>query len=240
MFSYRIFVVRANNYTNFTLTKANSLPNTYYTSEQNRQQYYAGALCRIKDTDGYAIQNGVSYRVFIMAVTNNSANNVLSPASNMISLLSNNVGAVSNIIASDVNDNGNGRDLFVSFNKAADEAPINHYRIMVVPTTNYNNFSLTDANSVSSSNYTTVNKSGKSTYEQVLSENTRDVRGNTIKEGTNYRIYVLSVANGNTLGNNALTAATSSITLTKNFTVQAVTNLNVADIDDKGMAVMCK
>ena len=89
-------------------------------------------------------------------------------------------------------------------------------------------------------NYTTVNKSGKSTYEQALSENTRDVRGNTIKEGTNYRIYVLTVANGNTLGNNALTAATSTVTLTKNFTVQAVTNLNVADIDDKGMAVMCK
>ena len=239
--SYRIFVVRANNYTNFTLTKANSLPNTYYTQVNKTgnnitQVLSAGA----KDTDGYAIQNGVSYRVFIMAVTNNSANNVLSPASNMISLLSNNVGAVSNIIASDVSDNGNGRDLFVSFNKAADEAPINHYRIMVVPTANYNNFSLTDANSVSSSNYTTVNKSGKSTYEQVLSENTRDVRGNTIKEGTNYRIYVLTVANGNTLGNNALTAATSTITLTKNFTVQAVTNLNVADIDDKGMAVMCK
>jgi len=233
--SYRIFVVRANNYTNFTLTKANSLPNTYYTQVNKTgsnitQVLSAGA----KDTDGYAIQNGVSYRVFIMAVTNNSANNVLSSASNMISLLSNNVGAVSNIIASDMSDYGNGRDLFVSFNKAADEAPINHYRIMVVPTANYNNFSLTDANSVSSSNYTTVNKSGKSTYEQALSENTRDVRGNTIKEGTNYRIYVLTVANGNTLGNNALTAATSTVTLTKNFTVQAVTNLNVADIDDKG------
>lgn len=90
--SYRIFVVRANNYTNFTLTKANSLPNTYYTQVNKTgnnitQVLSAGA----KDTDGYAIQNGVSYRVFIMAVTNNSANNVLSPASNMISLLSNNV-----------------------------------------------------------------------------------------------------------------------------------------------------
>lgn len=64
-----------------------------------------------KDTDGYAIQNGVSYRVFVMAVANNSANNALSSASNMISLLSNNVGAVSNLNASDVSDYGNGRDL---------------------------------------------------------------------------------------------------------------------------------
>lgn len=66
------------------------------------------------------------------------------------------------------------------------------------------------------------------------------MRGNYIKEDTSYRIYVLTVVNGNSLGNNALTAATSTITLTKNFTVQAVTNLNVADIDDKGMAVMCR
>lgn len=233
--SYRIFVVRANNYSNFTLTKANSLSNSYYTQVNKTGNNITQVLSTgAKDTDGYAIQNGISYRVFVMAVANNSANNVLSSASNMISLLNNNVGAVSNLNASDVSDYGNGRDLFVSFNKAVDESTINHYRIMVVPTANYSNFSLTDANSVSSSNYTTVNKSGKSTYEQALSETTRDVRGNYIKEGTSYRIYVLTVANGNSIGNNALTAATATITLTKNFNVQAVTNLNVADIDDNG------
>lgn len=233
--SYRIFVVRANNYSNFTLTKANSLSNSYYTQVNKTGNNITQVLSTgAKDTDGYAIQNGISYRVFVMAVANNSANNVLSSASNMISLLNNNVGAVSNLNASDVSDYGNGRDLFVSFNKAVDESTINHYRIMVVPTANYSNFSLTDANSVSSSNYTTVNKSGKSTYEQALSETTRDVRGNYIKEGTSYRIYVLTVANGNSIGNNALTAATATITLTKNFNVQAVTILNVADIDDNG------
>jgi len=233
--SYRIFVVRANNSSNFTLTKANSLSNTYYTQVNKTGNNITQALSSgARDTDGYAIQNGVSYRVFVMAVANNSANNVLSSASNAISLLSNNVGAVSNINTSDVSDYNNGRDLLVSFNKAVDESTINHYRILVVPTANYSNFSLTDANSVSSNNYTTVNKSGRSMYEQALSENSRDVRGNLIREGTNYRVYVLTVANGNSLGNNALTAQTSTITLNKNFSVQAVTNLNVADIDDIG------
>lgn len=231
--AYRIFVVRANNYSNFTLTKANSLSNTYYT-QVNKTGYNITQVLSsgARDTDGYPIQNGVSYRVFVMAVANNSANNVLSSASNTITLFSSNAGAVSNLNASDVSDYGNGRDLFVSFNKAVDESIISHYRILVVPTAYYNNFSLTEANNVSSNNYTTVYKSGKSTYEQALAENTRDVRGNTIKEGTSYRIYVLTVANG--IGSNALSAPTSTITLNKNFNVQAVTNLNVADIADNG------
>ncbi|WP_281486617.1 copper amine oxidase N-terminal domain-containing protein [Lysinibacillus sphaericus] len=231
--AYRIFVVRANNYSNFTLTKANSLSSTYYT-QVNKTGYNITQVLSsgARDTDGYPIQNGVSYRVFVMAVTNNSANNTLSSASNTITLYSSNAGAVSNLYANDVSDYGNGRDLFVSFNKAVDESIISHYRILVVPTAYYNSFSLTEANNVSSSNYTTVYKSGKSTYEQTLSENTRDVRGNTIKEGTSYRIYVLTVANG--IGSNALSAPTSTITLNKNFNVQAVSNLNVADIDDNG------
>jgi len=181
--AYRIFVVRANNYSNFTLTKANSLSSTYYT-QVNKTGYNITQVLSsgARDTDGFPIQNGVSYRVFVMAVTNNSANNTLSSASNTITLYSSNAGAVSNLYANDVSDYGNGRDLFVSFNKAVDESIISHYRILVVPTAYYNSFSLTEANNVSSSNYTTVYKSGKSTYEQTLSENTRDVRGNTIKD----------------------------------------------------------
>ncbi|MFJ7696954.1 stalk domain-containing protein [Lysinibacillus fusiformis] len=233
--AYRIFVVRANNYPDFTLSKANSLGNTYYT-QVNKTGYNITQVLSsgARDTDGYAIQNGVSYRVFVMAVANNSANNVLSPVSNPISLFSNNLGAVTNLNVSDISDYGNGRDLFVSFNKAVDESKISHYRILVVPTANNTSFSLTEANNISSNNYTTVYKSGKSTYEQALAENTKDVRGNAIKEGTSYQIYVLTVVNGNSVGNNALSAPTSTMTLTKNFNVQAVTNLNVADIDDNG------
>ncbi|MGE7688775.1 stalk domain-containing protein [Lysinibacillus sp. NPDC097214] len=233
--SYRIFVVRASNYSNFTLTKANSLSSSYYT-QVNKSGYNITQVLSsgARDTDGYAIQNGVSYRIFVMAVATNSGNNVLSSASNAITLYSSNVGAVSNLYASDVNDYGNGRDLYVSFTKAADESNISHYRIMVVPTSYYSSFSLSDANNVSSSNYTTVNKSGYNNYGQALSENARDVRGNYIKEGTSYRVYVLSVGNGNYSGSNALSAPTSTISLGRNYNVQAVTNLTVADVNDYG------
>ncbi|MGE7946557.1 stalk domain-containing protein [Lysinibacillus sp. NPDC093688] len=233
--SYRIFVVRASNYSNFTLTKANSLSSSYYT-QVNKSGYNITQVLSsgARDTDGYAIQNGVSYRIFVMAVATNSGNNVLSSASNAITLYSSNVGAVSNLYANDVNDYGDGRDLSVSFTKAADESNISHYRIMVVPTSYYSNFSLADANNVSSSNYTTLNKSGKNNYELTLSGNARDVRGNYITDRTSYRVYVLSVGNGNYSGSNALSAPTSTITLGKNINVQAVTNLTVADVNDYG------
>ncbi|HEY4391389.1 MAG TPA: copper amine oxidase N-terminal domain-containing protein [Paenibacillus sp.] len=233
--SYRIFVVRANNYSNFTLTKANGLSSSYYTQVNKTGYNITQTLSSgARDTDGYNIQNGVSYRVFVMAVAKNSGNNVLSSASNAITLYSNNVGQVSNLYASDVNDYGDGRDLYVSFTKAADESNISQYRIMVVPTANYSNFSLSDANNVSSSNYTTVNKSGNSTYGQALTSSTRDVRGNYIKESVSYRVYVLSVGYGNYSGSNALSSPSSTITLGKNYNVQAVSNLNATDVSDYG------
>lgn len=233
--AYRIFVVRANNYSNFTLTKANSLSSSYYT-QVNKTGYNITQILSsgARDTDGYNIQNGVSYRVFVMAVAKNSGNNVLSSASNAITLYSNNVGTVSNLYASDVNDYGDGRDLYVSFNKASDESNISHYRIMVVPTANYSSFSLSDANNVSSSYYTQVNKTGNYTYGQALSSSARDVRGNYIREGVSYRIYVLSVGYGNYSGSNALSSPSSTITLGKNYNVQAVSNLTVADVNDYG------
>ncbi|MFJ5566308.1 stalk domain-containing protein [Lysinibacillus xylanilyticus] len=233
--SYRIFVVRASNYSNFTLTKANSLSSSYYT-QVNKTGYNITQVLSsgARDTDGYAIQNGVSYRVFVMAVATNSGNNVLSSASNAITLYSSNVGAVSNLNASDVYDYGDGRDLYVSFTKAADESNISQYRIMVVPTAYYSSFSLSDANNVSSSNYTTVNKSGNNNYGLTLSGNARDVRGNYITDRTSYRVYVLSVGYGNYSGSNALSAPTSTITLGKNINVQAVTSLTAADVNDFG------
>ncbi|KMY32978.1 hypothetical protein ACZ11_12940 [Lysinibacillus xylanilyticus] len=233
--SYRIFVVRASNYSNFTLTKANSLSSSYYT-QVNKTGYNITQVLSsgARDTDGYAIQNGVSYRVFVMAVATNSGNNVLSSASNAITLYSSNVGAVSNLYTNDVNDYGDGRDLYVSFTKAADESNISQYRIMVVPTAYYSSFSLSDANNVSSSNYTTVNKSGNNNYGLTLSGNARDVRGNYITDRTSYRVYVLSVGYGNYSGSNALSAPTSTITLGKNYNVQAVTSLTAADVNDFG------
>jgi len=96
---------------------------------------------------------------------------------------------------------------------------------MVVPTSDYSSFSLSDANNVSSANYTSVSTSGSST-SQVLDSSARDVRGNLIKAGISYKVYVLSAGNGNYAGPNAISGESSAIKLSANKSpVISVTNV---------------
>ena len=73
-----------------------------------------------------------------------------------------NAGVISNLSVADIGDNGDGRDLRVSFNKAADESRISAYRVYVVRSANVGSFTLSAANA--SNNYTQVNKTGGNLY----------------------------------------------------------------------------
>lgn len=228
--SYRIFVVKAANYTNFNVAAANAVSSSNYTQVSKTGNNLSQVLASgSRDVDGALIKPGVSYRVFVMAVdSRNAANQVLSPASSAITLSTT---GISSFIVSDVNDYGDGRDMKVSFVHPTAEANINQYRIMVVPTAYYSGFSVSEANNVSSSNYTAVSTSGSST-NQILTSSTRDVRGNLIKNGTGYQVYVLSV--GSNLSANVLSSASSVITLLTDFSMGAVSNLTVSDVSDNG------
>lgn len=100
-----------------------------------------------------------------------------------------------------------------------------------MPTAYSNNFSLSEANNVSSSYYTTVSTTGSST-SQVLASSARDVRGNLIKNGTPYRVYVLTIGSGKNLGTNILSTDSTLITLAVDYNVSAVYNLDVSDVND--------
>ncbi|MEK4329960.1 copper amine oxidase N-terminal domain-containing protein [Paenibacillus sp. FSL R7-0312] len=230
--SYRIFVVKAANYSAFNLAKANSVVSAYYTQVTKTGANLTQILSSgARDTDGALIQTGVSYRVFAMAVdSSNTANNLLSAASSPVTLSS--IG-ISSLYVTDVNDYNDGRDLKVSFTHAADETYISQYRILVVPTSYYSSFSLSEANNVSGANYTAVSTSGSST-SLVLTSSTRDVRGTLLKSGINYRVYILSVKSGGNAGSNILSPASAEITLWNDFSMSAVTNLSVTDVNDNG------
>ncbi|MDU4694375.1 MAG: copper amine oxidase N-terminal domain-containing protein [Paenibacillus sp.] len=235
--SYRIFVVKASDYANFSLSKANAVSQTNYTqvnkTGSNITSYALSSSAR--DVNGATIRNDVSYRVFVMAVGtgNYAGTNTLSAASGAITLTRGNmVDIVSNVTVEDVNDNNDGRDLRVSFTRASNETYISSYRIMVVKTSDAGNFTLAKANNVGSANYTTVNKNGY-TLSTVLSSGARDVDGATIRNGISYRVFVLSVAaNGYNLSN-ALSYYSSPITLSYNA-VGTVSNLTAADVSDYG------
>ncbi|OZQ76638.1 hypothetical protein CA596_09395 [Paenibacillus odorifer] len=229
--SYRIFVVKATNYSSFNLAAANAVSSSNYTQVNKTGSNITQILSSgARDVDGALIKTGVGYRVFVMGVDSgsNTANNLLSAASSAITLSSVNV---SNLSVSDVSDFGDGRDLKVSFNHATDETYISQYRILVVPTAYSNNFSLSEANNVSSSYYTTVSTTGSST-SQVLASSARDVRGNLIKNGTPYRVYVLTIGSGKNLGTNILSTDSTLITLAVDYNVSAVYNLDVSDVND--------
>ncbi|WP_339243469.1 copper amine oxidase N-terminal domain-containing protein [Paenibacillus sp. FSL F4-0243] len=232
---YRILVVPTSYYSSFSLAEANNISSAYYTAVSTTGTTTNQVLTSsTRDVRGALIKNGVNYKVYILSIGSSNTGNVLSSPSSVITLLNDSsVSIVSNLSVSDVNDYGDGRDLRVSFTHPTDETYISQYRIMVVPTSYYSSFSLAEANNVSSSNYTSVSTSGSST-SQVLNSSTRDVLGASIKNGTSYRVYVLSIGSGIYWDSNVLSSASSVITLLNDSSIKAVTNLSVSDVNDYG------
>lgn len=233
--SYRIFVVRAEDYQNFNLETAIRVNISNYTQLNKTGSNFSRELSSTsRDVNGNLIRNGVSYRVFVMSVINNgtTGGNVLSAASSAITLSGNqSVGTVTNLAVSDVNDYNDGRDLRVSFNRVSDESNVSNYRIMVVRASDADRFDLAKANNVNSSYYTYVNKGNN--YSSTLSSSAKDVDGSAIRNGISYKVFVLTVGNN---GGNALSYGSSTITLGTNYKVDEVSNLKVQDISDNNNA----
>jgi len=235
--SYRIFVVKDSKAGSFTLSDARNLSSSYYT-EVGKTGYNISKTLSYgaRDVDGSLISSGIAYRVFVMAVGTGSYNGsyALSAPSYAVVLYGNSgssdVNAATNVGVSDISDYGDGRDLRVSFTRAANESNINGYRIMVVKASDAYYFGLSDANRVSSSNYTSVGKTGYN-ITKALASNARDVDGQLIRNGVNYRVFVLSVG---AYGSNALSSYSSPITLTGNSSVYPATNVFVNDVADHG------
>ncbi|MNM83592.1 hypothetical protein D3C81_956550 [compost metagenome] len=229
---YRVFVVKASDYANFNLSKANSVSSSNYTTLNKSNSNFDQALSSsARDVDGATIRSGISYRVFVMAVGSGSyaGTNSLSSPSSAITLLNNSaIGVVYNLSVSDYSDNNDGRDLYVSFTRPADESNISHYRILVVRTSNVGSF--TQSKAAASSYYTQAYVG--SNYSQVLASGAKDVDGNKIQNGISYTVYVLSVGKGSYSGSYALSEKSSSITLSYNYTIGKATNVTANDISD--------
>ncbi|KQY93624.1 hypothetical protein ASD24_20875 [Paenibacillus sp. Root52] len=231
--SYRIFVVRNAVSSSFNLTTANNLSsNFYYTVNKTGNNITTTLPSSMKDTSGYNVTNLQDYRIYVLAVGNNGAANILSSSSAVLRLTNNgNAGAVSNLTVADVSDYGNSQDLRVSFTRATDESRVSSYRVFVVPSVNVGSFTLNAANA--SSYYQQVNKTGgNQTF--TLSSGLRDVYGTTIREGVSYRVFVLSVSSSGNSSQNSLSGYSLPITLTKNTALTPPTGVQAADISDNG------
>ncbi|RXI96520.1 hypothetical protein DS745_22695 [Anaerobacillus alkaliphilus] len=227
---YRVFVVKSDKAKNFQL--ANAIENKHYTTIAKTGANIAQTLgSSARDTDGQLIGNNVNYQVFVMSVGKTGFGSALSLPSTTFMLLNGTADLkVTNVLAKDVADFGDGRDLQVEFTIPRDETNVREYRVMVVPTVHANNFSLTTALQVSPSNYTTVKKAGANLVT-TLASTANDVYGARIVNNTSYHVFVLTVGQHHTheLSNHSL-----PITLYYNFTTPAVTNLAVSDVNNHG------
>ena len=135
-----------------------------------------------------------------------------------------------NLTGTDINNNGNGSDLQVSFTQATDETTLSEYRIMVVKATQADGFNLTMANSVSVENYQAYAPVGND-YSLPLSETAKDTDGDIIEENIAYKIFVLSIADGTNAVTNILSNPSDEITLEAvgNEPSSPATNLTATD-----------
>lgn len=124
-----------------------------------------------------------------------------------------NAPVITGVEAFDSANNGDGRDLEVTFNKAGDESLVSEYRVFVVRTGEASSFNRSAAEGVDAGNYTTVQPNGANQVV-TLTETSSDTGGEIIDEGIEYIAYVLSVADGvNATGTNALSSPSGSVML---------------------------
>ena len=216
--SYRIMVIKSGQAGTFNLSKAEALAaDNYFPINKTGAQTVTVLAENSNDIDGDLIANDIPYKVFVMSVSDgvNATKNALSSASAEIVLATEQMDvsadAAFNLLAEDIADNGNGSDLMLSFEKAADENKISAYRIFVVENSMSDLFMLDEANQ-------NIN------YYEALPENmdiatalpadATDIQGNLISNNIAYVLFVLSVADGQNANLNALSAPSNEIILT--------------------------
>lgn len=230
---YRVMLVKSKDASRFNLAAANAVTSEYYVavSKGNTNTLSAMFGSTARDVSGELIKNGETYVAYILSVSQNAVAslNGLSAPSNAVTL-ANAVSAPLITSVADVGNNGDGRDLRVNFRKSPDEWRMHGYRIFVVRSADAGSFTLSEATKLSSGRYHEVSITG-SDMSLTLPASMKDSKGNAVKNGIEYRVFVMGVANSPAF-TNVLSAPSSSVTLSSANTVEAVTSIHVSDVGD--------
>lgn len=123
-----------------------------------------------------------------------------------------------NIVASDISDNGDGSDLQVTFDAAADESTVSEYRVIVME----QGLALVDWSAVPAQLYTVVTPDGSANYSVTLtsadqylaSAGGNSVAPQPIVEDEAMDVYIYSIADGTNATTNQIAGPSNTITLT--------------------------
>ncbi len=123
-----------------------------------------------------------------------------------------------NVNAADVANIGSASDMQISFTKAANESTISEYRIMVVKAAQVGTFNINTAKNVNLPNYIVHIPDGNNFLFNPAS-NQKDVDGDAILQNVAYKVFVLSIPNGNTSTALSLAQQAGTVTLTMNTSI---------------------
>ncbi|MCE7996150.1 MAG: hypothetical protein HEP71_29490 [Roseivirga sp.] len=133
---------------------------------------------------------------------------------------------ISFVTVLDIENNGDASDIEVAFSPSENESSISEYRVILVKSTAASSFDLMAANTLGSTRYHQVAKTG-SAIKTGLSASLQDSDGEAIVEGITYRVLVLTVADGTTVTENHLFLSGTSLTLAKTDILETVVELPI-------------
>lgn len=137
-----------------------------------------------------------------------------------------------NVTAADAGEAGNGGDIEVFFNRAADESDIQEYRVIAVKASQVASFNLANATQMTGSQYLGITPNGNDITTR-LSQNALDSDGDPITSGQPYRTFVYSVGVASFNGLEALSEPSNEVTLITPILLDAVQNVQLFDVDDQ-------
>ena len=211
---YRAIAVKAAAAGTFDLAAAEALASDRFVSVtpagiDPTVLFGAGGL----DADGDAITGGNTYTCFVlsMAEATTAIGNSLSDPSNDAELITAASLAVS-LSAEDFADAGDASDMRVRFEPAVDEGSVSAYRVLVVDSADAASFDQAAAEAVIAANYTELVPNG-APKDIFLDAAALDVTGSAIMQDQPYAVFVLSIADGSIATINALSPASTTVTL---------------------------
>lgn len=206
---YRIFVVKTAAVTLFTATTAENVPAPNFTALPANGLSKELTLTETStDSEGQSIQPLLPYTVFVLTIGHgrNLTQNKLSPPSNSITLEIPPAPPITSLTAIDVANNGNARDIEISFHKPANENMVASYRLILVKEPSAAAFTQAAAEQLAAPSFYHIPKTGAN-QRLELDGTLLDAEGNAIRESSAYRVFIMSVADGTLAGTNTLSAS---------------------------------
>lgn len=137
-----------------------------------------------------------------------------------------------NVVASDIDDDGNAGDISVQFDQASNEASVLLYRAIVVKETSSAAFTLLDAQNLGSAAALPIVPTGATTYTQTLLSGMEDSDGDLVTVGVPYQVFIHTIKNPNEAINDALSNPSDTVVLEVVPGYGPVQSIGIVDVAD--------